>query len=368
MKLATGIALLFCVHLGAANAWAQGSCSEGSPEDIKRILEATRNIEIIQVRRAVEAIPPANALKGDDRWKFVDRFKEVARAFWDTPEHQKKVAEFMCKKIFAGAIKGQDSYLAAISEMMKESRTERAMWLCATMKKLESEFPEFQTPEGQMALVELYARNERWDYARQSIGKVLETEPNNPAALEWNGAITFNEKTLLDPNVIAEVLVKFRKLVAAESGSAEAHYWVAAIDWTGAFNDLQNKLRDYETKAGKPLSELPGVPVSIQDAFIAKDGAMIDEGITRAQAALKISPNFVEARAYLILLYQLKKEECKTAAERAKYAKLAEELIRSLDGLPSRAPRRGRPEIPPPPPPPPGQEIKGWPEPPKVTT
>src|SRR5215475_5911444 len=362
MRLAIAVFLLFSLHFSTGVAKADEDCTAQSPEEMKHMMEATRDVEVIEVRRAAETIPPASLLKGDDRSKFEDRFKQVARAFWDTTEHQKKVTEFLCGKIRSGEFKPtKETYVLTVKELMKESKAERQFWLCAAMKKLETEFPQFETPEAQLALGELYARNARWDYAHPSFGKVLKVQPQNGAALEWDAAVTFNEKTILDPKVVAEELVAFRKVVAVEPDSAEAHYWVGAIDWTGAFNDLQKRLHDYELLGGKTNGQSDAFPDQIRREFVAADGAMIDEGIAQMQAALKISPDFGEARAYLMLLYQLKVNAAAATAEQKKYAKLAEDLRRGLNEFRTRAPRPGRPQIPPPPPPP-GTEQQKAPE------
>jgi hypothetical protein len=61
--------------------------------------------------------------------------------------------------------------------------------------------------------------------------------------------------------------------------------------------------------------------------YVAKCGALVDEGIAALQKALEIKPDYDDAMGYLSLIYRRKADMVETADERASLEKQADDLL-----------------------------------------
>jgi ankyrin repeat protein len=163
---------------------------------------------------------------------------------------------------------------------------------------------------------EFYSSNDSklLDLAAAELQKVLDTQPQNPTALEWMGAIEFirwDKPPTLEQFGKANGLLK--KSVALDSKDPDRHYWIAAIDSIFATSEM---------------------------------GAILDEGIEHAKKAIELDPQFADAVDYLSVLYRKKGENALADAARQDAARIRQQR----GNRPSRfSDQFSRPALPPPP-------------------
>ena len=345
------IPLSLCIPVHAADDCVDSEQKAAA----QHLAEVTRDADIHGVTSGLLTWQLIASLPPDTRKHFGDRFDQEARGLWNAPDHFQKIVALYCKNIASGRLNDAPGSLESVYAQRKdEEDEERKVWTTAALKHLEGEFPELSRSDSLLVLGDFYGRQGQWAFAKDNFKKVLQAQPNNPAAIEWTGAIPFYELGLRDSHAVNESLLAFRRLLQVEPKAPEGHYWIGIIDWGVAFNDLQKLRVNYNKTASTPFADQDALPVSIRESFSSKDGGMVDNGIQHLQTAIKIAPEFAEARFYLSYLYRLKGAESATSSERENYTKMADDLYAKATQLGPRAAREHRPHIPPPPPPPPG--------------
>ena len=69
------------------------------------------------------------------------------------------------------------------------------------------------------------------------------------------------------------------------------------------------------------------MPPAVRSDYASKSSSMVDEGISSAQKALQIRPDYDDAMAYLSLLYRRKADMVDSASERDNLVKEADQLL-----------------------------------------
>ena len=158
---------------------------------------------------------------------------------------------------------------------------------------------------------------------------VLEKDPNNLSAIDGIGSILFQMSGQpFDPKKFEESKSYHLKHIELKPNDPEPYYWIGVIDWTLAFRG-NGELRAAYNKEhiNKQIKETDPLPPSVRAEYVTKYGALVDEGINMLQKAIQIKPDYDDAMAYLNLLYRRKADMVDSAEERAKYQKMADELV-----------------------------------------
>jgi hypothetical protein len=159
--------------------------------------------------------------------------------------------------------------------------------------------------------------------------EVLQANPDNLTALDGIGSILYNmaanpftEKTFEESKQYHQQHLKLKP------DDPEPYYWVGVIDWTLAFRGNKELRNAYNGKAPKkPVKDGDPMPPAVQDEFVTKYGAIVDEGINNLKKAIDLRPDYDDAMAYLNLLYRQKADMETDAAARDNDLKLADELV-----------------------------------------
>jgi tetratricopeptide (TPR) repeat protein len=173
---------------------------------------------------------------------------------------------------------------------------------------------------------------ENMNFGNQAIAvfkEVLQADPNNLNAIDGIGSILFQMAgTPFDPAKFEESKTYHQKHIALQPNDPEPYYWIGVIDWTLAFRANLAMRADYnKDHLTKQVKDTDTLPESLRADYLAKEGALIDEGIADLQKAIQIRPDYDDAMAYLNLLYRRKADTVSSNEERAALVKQADDLI-----------------------------------------
>jgi tetratricopeptide (TPR) repeat protein len=110
-----------------------------------------------------------------------------------------------------------------------------------------------------------------------------------------------------------------------EPNNPEGYYWIGQLDWSICFPKRMQLRKDLNIANPKDPTHpdiLPPIPEKDRTQLAQENGALIDEGIKALQKAIELKPDYVDAIAYLNLMYREKADiEEDTAARDADIAK-----------------------------------------------
>ncbi len=158
---------------------------------------------------------------------------------------------------------------------------------------------------------------------------VLEKDPNNLSAIDGIGSILFQMSGQpFNPAKFQESKTYHQKHIELKPNDPEPYYWIGVIDWTLAFRGNAELRTAYnKDHINKQIKEGDALPAAVRTDYVAKDGQMVDEGITYLQKAITIKPDYDDAMAYLNLLYRRKADMVESADERVSFQKQADALV-----------------------------------------
>jgi tetratricopeptide (TPR) repeat protein len=173
---------------------------------------------------------------------------------------------------------------------------------------------------------------ENMQFGNQAIAvfkEVLQQDPNNLSAIDGIGSILFQMAgTPFDPAKFEESKTYHQKHITLQPNDPEPYYWIGVIDWTLAFRNNLTMRADYnKDHINKQVKDTDPLPEALRADYLAKEGALIDEGIADLQKAIQIRPDYDDAMAYLNLLYRRKADTVSSNEERAALVKQADDLI-----------------------------------------
>jgi len=159
--------------------------------------------------------------------------------------------------------------------------------------------------------------------------EVLQLDPNNLSAIDGIGSILFQMAgTPYDPKKFEESKSYHQKHIELKPNDPEPYYWIGVIDWTLAFRGNGELRAAYNREhVNKQVKDDDALPPAVRAEYVAKYGALVDEGIAYLQKAIQLKPDYDDAMAYLNLLYRRKADMVESADERANLKKQADELI-----------------------------------------
>jgi tetratricopeptide (TPR) repeat protein len=173
---------------------------------------------------------------------------------------------------------------------------------------------------------------ENMQFGNQAIKEfkeVLEQDQNNLSAIDGIGSILFQMAgTPFDAGKFEESKTYHQKHIALQPNDPEPYYWIGVIDWTLAFRNNLTLRADYnKDHLTKQVKDTDTLPATLRADYLAKSGALIDEGIGDLKKAIQIRPDYDDAMAYLNLLYRRKADTVESESERAELVKQADDLI-----------------------------------------
>jgi len=158
---------------------------------------------------------------------------------------------------------------------------------------------------------------------------VLSVDPKNISAMDGIGSILYQMAgSPYDIKKFEESKSYHQKHIELKPTDPEPYYWVAVIDWVVS-QRVNMELRQAYNKANvkKPVQDLDPMPPAVRSDYASKSSSMVDEGISSAQKALQIRPDYDDAMAYLSLLYRRKADMVDSASERDNLVKEADQLL-----------------------------------------
>ena len=160
--------------------------------------------------------------------------------------------------------------------------------------------------------------------AIDSYGQVLKTDPDNKAALGNIGQIYYEMQKFDQAKEYQERLLKI------DPNNPETYYWIGVLDyipcnvnWTATRRDL-NLLTP---KDPKHPGVLPPLPEKARKELAEKNGTLVEEGMNALQKALQLKPDYLEAMAYLNLMYRQKADLETDNADREEDLKQADQWV-----------------------------------------
>src|SRR5258708_16506570 len=149
--------------------------------------------------------------------------------------------------------------------------------------------------------------------------EVLDIGLNNVSAIDGSGSILFQMAgTPFDEKKFEESKTYHQRHFQLRPQDPDPYYWIAVIDWTRCYRvNGELRLEDNKNNLKKQVKDTDPLPASMRAEYVAKCGALVDEGIAALQKALEIKPDYDAAMGYLSLIYRRKAGMVETADQRA---------------------------------------------------
>jgi tetratricopeptide (TPR) repeat protein len=125
---------------------------------------------------------------------------------------------------------------------------------------------------------------------------VLKSHPNDLTALKQEATVYRNIKQFDQAKALE------KRVITIDPHDADAFYAIGFIDWIQAYKNAIGKLASEDLTdngVGNPNLSRSGC-----DALIAKNKALVDEGIASLTQAIELKPDFDDAMTYLQLTYR----------------------------------------------------------------
>jgi hypothetical protein len=159
--------------------------------------------------------------------------------------------------------------------------------------------------------------------------EVLGIDPNNLSAIDGIGSILYQMAgSPYDPKKFEESKTYHQKHIELKPSDPEPYYWVGVIDWMVSQRiNLELRAAYNKNNIRKQVQDIDPMPASVRAEYLAKSGAMVDEGIAALQKAIQLRPDYDDAIAYLSLLDRRKADMVESAEERDNLEKQADALL-----------------------------------------
>ncbi len=163
------------------------------------------------------------------------------------------------------------------------------------------------------------------DQAIEEFKKVLEADPGNITALAYVAQLYFGmagaaqewdkQKELFEKSKEYR-----RKLIEVEPSNPEHYYSIGVIDWTLSYRPRMEAKRDAGRRPDEPL------PDRVRRTLQQENMATVDEGIDVLSRAVQMNDKYLDAIAYLNLMYREKADLVDSPQEREQLLDRADEL------------------------------------------
>ena len=119
-----------------------------------------------------------------------------------------------------------------------------------------------------------------------------------------------------------------RKLIAVDPNNPEHYYSIGVINWTISYaRNQEARFKLGNLAADKPL------PPKDRRALAELNGPLVEEGQQMLEKALAINPKYLDALAYINLIWRQKADIVETPKEREEALDKADEYFQRYDKL-----------------------------------
>jgi tetratricopeptide (TPR) repeat protein len=125
---------------------------------------------------------------------------------------------------------------------------------------------------------------------------VLKSHPNDLTALKQEASLYRNIKQFDQAKALE------KQIIAIDPHDADAFYTIGVIDWIQAYKNAIGILAT-ESLTDNGVGN-PNLSHTACDALVAKNKALVDEGIASLTQAIELKPDFDDAMQYLQLTYR----------------------------------------------------------------
>ncbi|HEV2348737.1 MAG TPA: tetratricopeptide repeat protein [Terriglobia bacterium] len=132
---------------------------------------------------------------------------------------------------------------------------------------------------------------------------VLKYDPSNVNAMSSIATIDYYMHKFQEAKELQQ------KRLQIEPNNPEGYYWIGQLDWAICFPNqmkLRNDLNLANPKDPNHPDILPPLPEKDRAQLAEQNGALVDEGIKALNKAIELKPDYVDAIAYLNLMYRQK--------------------------------------------------------------
>ncbi len=157
------------------------------------------------------------------------------------------------------------------------------------------------------------------DQAISAFEDVLKYDANNVDALSSIATIYYYMKKFDKAKELQQ------RRLQIEPNNPEAYYWIGQLDWAMCFPKQMQMRKDLNLANPKDPNHpdiLPPLPAKDRAQLVEQNGALVDEGIKALDKAIELRPDYVDAIAYLNLMYRQKADlESEASAREADISK-----------------------------------------------
>ncbi len=173
------------------------------------------------------------------------------------------------------------------------------------------------------------------EQAIEEFKEVLQADPNNLSAIDGIGSILFQMAgSPFDEKKMIESRSYHEKHIQLDPTAKEPYYWVGVIDWTLAYRANATLRKAWnDANARKAVKDDQPMPDKVRAEFKDKYGQTVEDGISQLKAAIKVSPDYEDAMAYLNLLYRQRADMATTPQEREEYLTQADALVDQVKAI-----------------------------------
>jgi len=168
--------------------------------------------------------------------------------------------------------------------------------------------------------------------AIEAFEDVLKSDPNNSAAISSIATVYYYMKQFDK----AKELQERRLQIPEDANNPEVYYWIGQLDWAIVYPKLMQLRKDLNLANPKDPNKpdvLPPLPEKARAELAQQNGPLVDDGVKSLEKAVELKPDYIDAIAYLNLMYRQKAEiEPDQSARDADIAK-ANELSQRAVGL-----------------------------------
>ncbi len=169
------------------------------------------------------------------------------------------------------------------------------------------------------------------DAAIAAFQDVLQRQPDNVTALSYVASLYYGmaggaQKQEERFEFFEKSKEYRRRLIEVDPNNAEHYYSIGVIDWTIAY------ARNQEARGGKVPADKP-LPPKDRRALAEKNGPVVEEGQKMLEKALEINPKYLDALAYINLIYRQRADIVETSKEREEALDMADHYFQRYDKL-----------------------------------
>ncbi len=172
------------------------------------------------------------------------------------------------------------------------------------------------------------------ELAVREFKELLEKDANDLSAIDGVGSILYNMGgTPFDPAKLAESKSYHQRHVAIAPDDPEPYYWIGVIDWSLCYRANHNLRDEFNQTARYPLKESAPLTTALAMKFAREYGAILAEGAAGLENAIRLKPDYIDAMAYLNLLYRQKADMETSTVLRDSDLRKADDLIDQVKAI-----------------------------------